>query len=481
MSYALPRFLTVIFVLSTLIGGSLSAQRDIVTRELPDLASPSARERAQAAVRLAAIKDDISGDLRVAYKFADNEERMGLLLVAQLRHEDALVDHAAEALGSDDERLVAEAREYLLSLPFDALAPDVSKLDDDHAAAWQEFQDFRIRRDISAVLLEAHLKPGKFFSQFDGLRSFDTARLDRELLAVMRADPVFTEPLNLASAEAIAGDYPPEVMFQAPYRRLTAAAGAFEPALLYQRKMEGGETIDRAVREVGEGSYLAAQEVLVGLRAAAVRALADSPATADLRDDLNETYDALLTAVPPPPLARVIDLDQLRVELELTLARFGDRSLLDARIESLRSQIDRVQQAKANVNMQVASRPDLIAQNEIAHLMLRAGDIEGAEKEWADAVTSTREMLREVDGRNRTSLSSYLAAVFYNLACAQSLQGKVSKALVSLKEAVRYGYKDFGWMLEDGDLYQVRETASFSEWFEDTAPPAVADRLGDRP
>ncbi|MCA8914095.1 MAG: hypothetical protein KDB90_01685 [Planctomycetes bacterium] len=481
MSYTSPRFLTVIFVLSALIGGPLSAQRDIVKRELPELASPSALERAQAAVRLAAIKEDISGDLRVAYKFADAEERMGLLQVAQLRHEAALVSQAAEALSSEDERLVAEARDYLLSLSFDEMTPEVADFNADQSAAWQEFQDFRIRRDIAAVLLAAHLKPGKFFSQFDGLRSYDTARLDRELLAVMRSDPVFTEPLNLASSEAAARAYPAELTFQAPYRRLLSAQGAFGPALLYQFKMETSEEAEQAISQVGESNYLAAQEVLVGLRAAAVRALADSPANDELSSQLNETYDDLLTAVPPPPLARVIDLDQVRVELELTLARFGDSSLLEARIENLRSQIDRVQQAKANVNMQVASRPDLIAQNEIAHLMLRAGDLKGAEKEWSDAVDSTREMLREVEGRNRSSLSSYLAAVFYNLACAQSLQGKVSKALVSLKEAVRYGYKDFGWMLEDGDLYQVRETGSFEDWFIDTAPPAIADRLGNRP
>jgi hypothetical protein len=221
--------------------------------------------------------------------------------------------------------------------------------------------------------------------------------------------------------------------------------------------------------------------VLINVRAIAVRALADSPAGTELKPLLIETYDDLLGIAPKGQLGRVIDLDLVRVELELTLARFGDSDLLDARIERLRAQIDRVQNLKANVNMQVASRPDLIAQNEIAHLKLRAGDTKGAEKEWADAVENARVMLRDVDGRNRSSLSSYLAAVFYNLACAQSLQGKVTKALVSLKEAVRYGYKDFGWMLEDGDLFQVRSASSFRDWFTDTAPPAVADRLGDRP
>ncbi|MCA8947177.1 MAG: hypothetical protein KDB29_13175, partial [Planctomycetes bacterium] len=69
--------------------------------------------------------------------------------------------------------------------------------------------------------------------------------------------------------------------------------------------------------------------------------------------------------------------------------------------------------------------------------------------------------------------------VYYNLACTQSLQLKHTKSLHSLKEAVRYGYKDFSWMLEDGDLESVRRFERFDEWFEDTAPPSVADRLHD--
>jgi hypothetical protein len=50
--------------------------------------------------------------------------------------------------------------------------------------------------------------------------------------------------------------------------------------------------------------------------------------------------------------------------------------------------------------------------------------------------------------------------------------------LASLREAVRYGYKDFGWMLEDGDLDSVRACDPFRDWFTDVAPPSIADRAG---
>ena len=480
MSYTVMRFLTVIVVLSTFLSTTLHAQRDIIKRELPELASPSATERARAALRVANMEEDISADLRVAYKFADTSVRLGLLKVVLLRGDGALVSQAAIALSNDDERLTLSASEYLLSLPYELLQPETSEFDEAQLSSWSDFQDFRMRRDIAAVLIDAHLMPGKYFSQFDTLRKFDPERLDRELLAIMDSDPEFAEPLNLASRDAAAREVTADRAFQPTWRRLVAGAGAFEPALHYQQKMELTEDVDRAVRQVGEQAYLAAQEVLVSLRAVAVRALSECPSTPELNKRLNATYDALMVQTPDPKLGRVIDLDTMRVEIELTLARFGDPELLDARIDSLRSQIQRVQQVKVNVNMQVASRPDLIAQNEIAHLKLRAGDLKGAEAEWKAAASNSRELMRDVEGRNRNSLSSYLAAVFYNLACAQSLQGKVGRAMDSLKEAVSHGYKDFGWMLEDGDLDQVRETTSFRDWFEDTAPPSVADRLGAR-
>ena len=83
MSYRAFRFLTLISLFSALIGTPLAAQRDVVKRELEDLASPVAIERTRAIARLATIQEDIAADLRVAYKFSDLQERLGLLKAAQ--------------------------------------------------------------------------------------------------------------------------------------------------------------------------------------------------------------------------------------------------------------------------------------------------------------------------------------------------------------------------------------------------------------
>lgn len=477
MSYRASRFLTVVIALSAIAAAPLSAQCEQVKRELPELASPVASERIAATVRLVAIKDDIAADLRLAYKIAGLPERQSLLEVARLRDDAALLQQGAEALSDEDEDLRAQARDYLLELPFDALQPVLNKLNPGQRKAWDEFQTLRIRRDISLVLLEAHLMPGKFFGQFEELRKFDPLRLDRELLAVLNSDPDFAEALNIASLQMVERAVRPERAFEPPWRRLQAAAGALQTALLYQRRLEMDDELLDQIRRFQRSSFHAGLEVLVNVRSAAARALAGSDPSELLNTLLKHSYQLLLEQTPAPELLNLVNLEQIRTEIELTLARFGDDALLQARIARLRSQIERVQDLRSNVNMRAATRPDLIAQNEIAHLLLRSGDLEGAEREWNVAVTNGQQMLRQAEGRNRSSLTSYLAAVFYNLACAQSLQFKNTKALASLKEAVANGYKDFAWMLEDGDLDNVRVSEGFRTWFLDTAPPSVADRL----
>lgn len=477
MSYPSSRFLTVALALAAFASAPLVAQREQVKRELPELASPVASERVAATARLVAIDDDIAADLRLAYKIAGLQERQALLEVARLRDDAALLQQGAEALADEDADLRAQARDYLLDLPFETLRPALDNLDSGQRLAWDAFHTLRIRRDISLVLLEAHLMPGKFFGQFEELRKFDPRRLDRELLAVLDADPEFADALNIASRQMVERTVRPERAFEPPWRRLESAAGALQPALLYLRRLEMDDELQQQIRRFQRSAFHAGLEMLVNVRSAAARALAGSEPSEVLNALLAQSYQVLLEQAPAPELQNLVNLEQIRTEIELTLARFGDDALLQARIARLRSQIERVQEVRTNVNMRAATRPDLIAQNEIAHLLLRSGDLDGAEREWNVAVANGQQMLRQAEGRNRSSMTSYLAAVYYNLACAQSLQFKNSRALASLKEAVGNGYKDFAWMLEDGDLDNVRVSEGFRTWFLDTAPPAVADRL----
>src|SRR5690606_39127306 len=127
-----------------------------------------------------------------------------------------------------------------------------------------------------------------------------------------------------------------------------------------------------------------------------------------LAHELAAYYHVLRAQIPEREVANVLGTDTLMLELEVMLARCGDDVLLQARIATLRAQIQRDQAQQANVNMRPTARTDLMATNEIAHLLLRAGDAANAELEWQAAADAALALVRETDARNRASLASYL-------------------------------------------------------------------------
>ena len=52
--------------------------------------------------------------------------------------------------------------------------------------------------------------------------------------------------------------------------------------------------------------------------------------------------------------------------------------------------------------------------------------------------------------------------VHYNLACSLALSGAPTEALDALETAVRLGYKDADFLVEDGDLASVRKDPRFA-------------------
>lgn len=53
--------------------------------------------------------------------------------------------------------------------------------------------------------------------------------------------------------------------------------------------------------------------------------------------------------------------------------------------------------------------------------------------------------------------------VFYNLACSHSLLNHVRKAVKALDKAIRLGYDDVEYMLEDSDLENIKNRSEFKK------------------
>ena len=67
---------------------------------------------------------------------------------------------------------------------------------------------------------------------------------------------------------------------------------------------------------------------------------------------------------------------------------------------------------------------------------------------------------------NATKLVPHEPSNYYNLACAQSLQGKRAEAMTSLRKAVELGFRDTEKLTQDKDLNDVRDEKGFKELVE---------------
>jgi tetratricopeptide (TPR) repeat protein len=462
------RFLTLFFVVIS--STALVAQDREFMRAVDRLAEPSAIERAEAVNTIASWQGDIGPNMRVAYRSAWPIERMGLLQAAGLREDPALVTLAARDLSSSDQRLKLGAEDYLLRLPLSTLKPDTTNFEPAEEQAWDEFRNLRLQRDMMYSLIEQWLKPGKFFGQFDDLRAHSPEALDEALIDFVLARSDVSRAMYLAGTLRLAEGIEASRIFSASWRRLTEGLNAVVPAADYVRSGQ----MDFIGESIPTPTFQTGLSMVAELRATAAMALGQTRLNEDALEELIEFYRHLPSQPIEPRYRFALDPRRLLVELEITFARHGVDEFLDARIGRLLQQVDKAREAhETQINLRASSRPDLTAMNEVAHLQLRRGDFEGAERQWQAALRQAKSDLPNVHARFQGTLVSYIGVAYYNLACAQALQLKLSAGLENLKKATEHGYNDFAWMLEDGDLYHIRAREDFAEWFEVVAPPSV--------
>ncbi|MBP9893050.1 MAG: hypothetical protein KBG84_14200 [Planctomycetes bacterium] len=462
-----------------LLGGSrLCAQDESLKDALAQLESPFAEDRANGKAELISHKGDISRELRKAMSETPECVQAELLDVVQRRRDGALVAQAAALLGARGDRLPLAARDYLLALKSEDLKLDGETLGAGKGA-WESFLVFRRRYAITLALIEAQLKPGKYLGQFDTLRAEYGDLVDNDLLTLAQAKPDYQEALSKAAADRVArGLEGGDVIRNARFRRLFNGE-----LLVLALKVVGEGSVDadtqKALSSQDSSGFAAAVYLLQDLRVAAVRALAQSANGEDISDRLAAFYATACKDASHELLKRLIDQDSLREEVEVVMARFGRTELLEARMAALRSRYEQPATGQVVANSRSAADVETQARNSIAYLYLRAGDAASAEREWQAAIDQVQIRMNASTGRARSVLAATHSAIYYNLACAQSLQHKTTKALGSLRKAVENGYAEFGWMLEDGDLESVRSTRAFTDWFTRVAPPSLSDALAD--
>lgn len=453
-----------------------AAQEPSLPEILARLEDPAQHERESAKADLAAHGGDLSRLLRQAMAGAGDHLKAELLEVAQVRADAALVDSAARLLGHDDGRLAAAARAYLLALDKNSLVLQ-GEPDESTRRHWADFLDYRRQFFIARELIAAYLLPGKYFGQFDALYRAEAEGLDARLLALVSLEARYGEALTDAVAARLAqGPQSSEYTRNARLRRMSNPA-AVKAAYRLASLDRADESVAAAMADLGSSALISSLYFIQDLRVTAVRALAHSAAPDDVADRLAALHAESSRDYRDETLRRSLDQEALREEMEVVLARFGRPDLLEARIDRQRKRYVRDAGAEVSVPSRLSLEVELQVRNDVAYLYLRAGDAAAAEREWTSTAEYASSRLAGSTGRARSSLASSLGAIYYNLACAQSRLCKTSRAIVSLVRSVEFGYADFAWMLEDGDLAELRGTRAFHDWFSRVAPPAVADRL----
>lgn len=102
-----------------------------------------------------------------------------------------------------------------------------------------------------------------------------------------------------------------------------------------------------------------------------------------------------------------------------------------------------------------------------------AGSTEKGGVHFLKAAESLRKVFKlNEELANNPGVRNFGAQVYYNAACALSVEKKYADAMPVLKEAVAFGFSDFGHINKDTDLAGLRETPEWAE-FETSAKEAI--------
>ncbi|MDC1141615.1 hypothetical protein OAU50_00865 [Planctomycetota bacterium] len=464
-----PKFLTVLFCISLAASG-VFAQSDEVKKLVVQLDNPLAEIREDAFFELLELQD-IDRDLRQSFRATtDTDTHIQLIDLISARESDVLVEDTLKILdAAKDERLNVACREYLLYAGLQAIHDAQTSLNSTQNARAKTLLAFRGRLETLTVLVRSHLMPGDFIAKFDALPA---STGNSSLLEILRADAELTEPLERAIIDirASAADF--RQLRSSNWREFGYIKHGIAAAIaVYQSEHDLPK-----IKSISRSDFQASLSLLQGVRRAAARAMGLIGGD-DTITSLETVYQEFVEFSPNPSLYHLVELGVLKEEIEVALARLGQNDLLDARIARLRSAAKKaVNLDKAAINVRITARPDLQSMNQIGHLQHRAGLYKEAEATWTQLLNDLAVHARiPSNARALSSLSSMLSVVYYNLACTQSVQVKLSRSLENLKKAHAHGYKEFAWIKLDGDLEALRCIPAFQNWFSDNAPPSLLD------
>ncbi|MFN0057548.1 MAG: TPR end-of-group domain-containing protein [Planctomycetota bacterium] len=228
-----------------------------------------------------------------------------------------------------------------------------------------------------------------------------------------------------------------------------------------RRRLENSLKTEGGIRYLGQFKDLA--DLAPYVRDALLRILQDENFAIDLRlrsaQALGDVSDASILPVLRGLLDDFLIEEWLEQELGFLLARFGDRSFVEKEITAAQALL-------AREHSEGAAIPSLLeAHARLAEIYYRTAEYPLATRHYEQRIVLLEDLVAIVTTQVRQALQEEIAVLYYNLACAHALTGRLDDAYKALETALEKRGVSMQMLENDGDLLALRQDDRYSAWF----------------
>ena len=177
-----------------------------------------------------------------------------------------------------------------------------------------------------------------------------------------------------------------------------------------------------------------------------------------------------------PALEKIADdfLTELWVQEEtiFLLARFGERTRIDKKIDELEEVVSNLPTA--------ATLPAILnAHGELARMRYRTGDFDAAVRHYRAKERLLSELRDTVREELRAPIQAEIILLQYNLACSLSLSGDLDAAFAALDRSMESRDITLDMVRTDGDLRALRADSRYAAWLAGWTEKLERERAGE--
>lgn len=148
-------------------------------------------------------------------------------------------------------------------------------------------------------------------------------------------------------------------------------------------------------------------------------------------------------------------IDNLNTKLETNLDKLSKNmtETLEEKLEALKQELSKIKEWQKNLEGVNTNMENIIINRYYSNTMKKATQLY-QKKKYEESIMAYQESLKIAD---------FDPSVYYNIACCYSLMNKGEDAIDWLEKSIIHGFTNYGHMVQDTDLDNIRNTPKFKE------------------